>query len=408
MTLALTTLKNGLRVVSDSVPTVETVSLGVWAQAGTRNETKEINGISHFLEHMAFKGTKKRTALQIAQEIEAVGGYLNAYTSRETTAYYARVLKDHTSLAIDIISDILQNSIFDEEEMRKERTVIIQEIGQTNDTPDDLIFDYFQEKAFPDQSMGWPILGTVPLVESLTPTHLKEYMTREYTPERLVLAAAGHIDHENLVRLAEEFWGDYPSKRNQDLLIPASYKGGQREEVKELEQVHVVLGFEGRSLHEEGFYPLLVLSTLLGGGMSSRLFQEVREKRGLAYSIYSHSASYKDTGLFEIYSGTSPKDVDELLPVLKEEIHKLTLSIGEEEISRAKAQMKAGLLMGLESMSSRCEQIANHVLNYGAPIPRPETVARIEQVSIQDIQKQADFLLKGTPTLVTLGNYRIS
>jgi predicted Zn-dependent peptidase len=407
MTLQLTTLENGIRVVSDTVPTVETVSVGMWVQAGTRHETKAINGISHLLEHMAFKGTEKRTARQIAEEIEAVGGYLNAYTSRESTAYYARVLKDNTPLAVDIISDILQNSIFDQEELTREKSVVIQEIGQTNDTPDDIIFDYFHELAFPDQPMGWPILGTIPIVQSLTSENLKAYMAQEYTPERLVLAAAGNISHEELVQLARHHWGALPSSgKEKSWARPlATYKGGQRQEVKDLEQVHVVLGFEGTSFHDKGLYPLMVLSTILGGGMSSRLFQEIREKRGLAYSIYTHNSAYQETGIFEIYSGTSPKDAGELVPVILEELHKVTTTLEEEEIQRAKAQMKAGLMMGLESMSSRCEQIANHVLNFGNPIPRSEILQRIDRVTAQDLHHQIQLLLKGAPCLVTLGTH---
>lgn len=389
MTVQITTLENGLRIVSDTVSTVETISLGVWVRVGTRNEPVHLNGISHFLEHMAFKGTAKRTARQIVEEIEEVGGYLNAYTSRETTAYYARVLKEDAPLAIDIIADILQNSVFDEEEIAREKTVILQEIGQSLDTPDDIIFDHFQEIAFPNQPMGRPILGTANIIKNITAKDLKSYIGREYHPSRMVLAAAGNIDHDVLVKLAMEHFANEFKIEEYEFspitLEKAAYRGGTYVEEKPLEQAHLVMGFEGIPLKDPGFYAASVFSTILGGGMSSRLFQEIREKRGLVYSIYSNTGSYQDTGIFSIYAGTSPKDILELVPVTWEEIQKLPRTLSDIELKRAKAQLKAGIMMGIESMSSRCEQLANHLLNYGQVVSRNEIIRRIEAVSPDDI-----------------------
>lgn len=405
MNTQITTLENGLKVVSDTIDSVETVSLGIWVKVGTRHESASINGISHFLEHMAFKGTERRTALQIVKEIEAVGGYLNAYTSRETTAYYARVLKEHVPLALDILADILQFSTFAPEELEKERTVILQEIGQTLDTPDDIIFDYFQEKAFPHQAMGRPILGTAETVRSFMSEDLRSYIDREYHPGRMVVAAAGNIQHEQLVSLTQALLGAY--KKHTLLQAPslesASYKGGHYQENRDLEQVHLVLGFPGLAYTQKDFYKAHVLSMILGGGMSSRLFQEIREKRGLVYTIYSSHSTYNDAGLFSIYAGTSPQDVAELIPTVLDEMQSVTQQANQEELERSKAQLKAHLMMGMESMPSRCEQLANHVLQYGQPLSAAHLLQRIEEVQLKDIKELCGQLLNNPSTLAVMG-----
>ncbi len=402
MTIQSTVLPNGLRVVSDFIPSVETASLGVWLDVGTRNETKDINGIAHMLEHMAFKGTERRTALQIAEEIEAVGGYLNAYTGRETTAYYARILKEDAPLAVDILSDILQYSTFDAAEFEKEQSVIIQEIGQSNDTPDDIVFDYFQETCFPGHSMGWPTLGTVDVIQSLKPEIVKDYMKRHYGAKQMVFSAAGNIDHDDLVqRVSKGFTNLTPDCSHS--LTPARYQGGDYRQDKELEQVHVLLGFEGVPYGHKDYYALSVLSTLLGGGMSSRLFQEIREKRGLVYTVYSYMSSYKDSGVFGIYAGTGEDEVKELFPVVCEQLKTLGSTLNETEINRAKAQLKASLMMGLESTSNRCERLANHVLIYGRPLSSTEIIKSINNVTKEDLKNLSDRLFKSPLTLTTLG-----
>jgi len=402
MTIQSTTLPNGLRVISDFIPTVETVSLGMWVDVGTRSETKDINGVAHMLEHMAFKGTNNRTALQIAEEIEAVGGYLNAYTGRETTAYYARILKDDAPLAVDILSDILQHSTFDATEFQKEQSVVIQEIGQANDTPDDIVFDYFQETCFPDHSMGWPTLGTADVIGSLTPEVVKGYMKRHYGAKQMVFSAAGNMNHNTLVKMVTEKFSaltpDCPKVQDS-----ARYQGGDYRQNKDLEQVHVVLGFEGVPYGHKDYYTQSILSTLLGGGMSSRLFQEIREKRGLVYSVYSYASSYHDTGIFGIYAGTGAAEVKDLFPVMCEQLRTVSSTLNTDEIQRAKAQLKASMMMGLESTSNRCERLAGHVLTYGRPLSSEEILKAINDVTIEDLKNLATRLFKSKPTLTTLG-----
>src|SRR6202040_3381445 len=344
MTTQLSTLANGLRVATDRVDTVDTVSLGIWIDVGTRHEPAEINGVAHFLEHMAFKGTERRSALAIAEEIEAVGGHLNAYTSRESTAYYAKVLKEDVPLALDILSDILQYSTFDCEEIERERAVILQEIGQANDTPDDIIFDYFQERAFPGQAMGRPVLGSPEIIKKLARKSVVSYLKDHYSASRMVLSAAGNLDHDRFVALAETLLSDLPKERAVTT-EPARYVGGEHRQDRDLEQLPLVLGFPGLKLDDPDYYAAAVLSTAFGGGMSSRLFQEVREKRGLVYSIYSFTHGYRDGGLFGIYAGTGEAEAAELLPVLCEQTRKLDDGFQPAELARARAQMKAGLLM---------------------------------------------------------------
>lgn len=402
----VTTLANGLRVVTDSIPHVETVTCGLWVDVGARHEPATINGISHVLEHMAFKGTTRRSALQIAEEIEAVGGYLNAYTSREATAYHSRILKDNLPLAVDILADILQNSTFDATEFAREQSVIVQEIGQTFDTPDDIVFDYFQETCFPDQPMGRAILGTAEIVRSLTPAQVKTYMQDHYGAHQMVFAAAGKIDHQEMVdRVAEKFAHlpiDCPKEAS-----PAVYKGGTFHQARDLEQTHVILGFEGLPFGHPDYYAVSVLSTILGGGMSSRLFQEVREKRGLVYSVYTFTSSYQDSGIFGIYAGTSPIQVPELLPVVRDKLDRFSKTLEVSEINRAKAQLKAGLMMSLESTTARCEQLANHLLIYGRPIPPSEILNKVDAVTLDHVATMAGHLFNSPETMVTLGPEKV-
>lgn len=397
-----TVLKNGLRVITDHIPHVETVSLGAWYKVGARCETPGNNGISHVLEHMAFKGTTTRTALDISQEIENVGGYLNAYTSKETTAYYARVLKDHTHIAADILSDILQNSTFQEDELNREKGVIIQEIGQSLDTPDDVVFDHFQSTCFQNQPMGRTILGPVENVQNFTRDDIESYMGNHYAADKMVFAAAGNVDHDDLVDKIGGLFDHYPPKKKQ-AIEPATYHGGDYRQNKDLEQIHMVLGFEGMPIGHKNSHAQMVLSTLLGGGMSSRLFQEVREKRGLVYTIQSFASSYSDAGVFTIYAGTGPDQIKELIPVVIDELRGATNGIKSFEMDRAKAQLKAGLLMGLESTSNRCERLANQMLFHNRHIAASEIVEKIDAVTIADMESLLTGILSSKPTLATLG-----
>lgn len=402
MTVHMTTLENGLRIITDHIPGVATATLGLWIQVGSRYEPANVNGISHFLEHMAFKGTTSRSAKQIAEEIENVGGHLNAYTSRESTAYHARILANDVPLATELIADIIQNSTFEEEEIARERDVILQEIGQSFDTPDDIIFDYFQETAFPNHPLGRPILGPPEIVSKITRDDLNTYMKREYSASRMVFAAAGAVDHETIVQLCQKQFTQLSSHPTESFK-KASYQGGQFYDKRKLEQVHLVLGFESCPADHPDHYPLAVFSSLLGGGMSSRLFQEVREKRGLVYSVYSFKTAFQDSGLFAIYAGTGEHQVDELLPTIKGVLTDFPSTLEDKEIERSKAQLKAGTLMALESTSARCEKLAQHLMTYGRPIPPEEIIEKVNAVTREDIIRVATQLVAKTPTFAALG-----
>lgn len=402
MVTRLSRLGNGLRVVTDEIAHVQSCAIGMWVGTGSLYEEAEANGISHMLEHMAFKGTKSRDAREIAEVIESVGGYLNAYTSREMTAYHARVLKEDASLAANILADILQNSIFDSVEFSREQEVIIQEIGQSLDTPDDIIFDYFQDICYPNQPIGRPILGTEELVKSFTPDSVKTYMKQNYCLDNMVLAASGNIKHEEILALAEAKFTDFAPNTITQEAAP-TFEGGIQVFEKDLEQAHLVFGFEGVPYHHADYYAASVYSTLLGGGMSSRLFQEVREKRGLVYTIYSFPTSYIDTGQFSIYAATSEKQVEDLLPVMYDELRKTSKTLSKDEVGRAKAQLKAGLMMGSESTMARCEQAARQTLVYGHPIPAEEISRHIDNVTLDNVMQFAETLLTKKSSLVGHG-----
>ncbi len=402
MTIRTTTLDNGLRVVSDPMSTVESVSLGIWVGVGTRYEKPEMNGVSHLLEHMAFKGTRRRTATAIAEEIEAVGGHINAYTTSENTAYYVRVLKEDVRLGVDLIADILQNSTMEKDELERERTVILQEIHQANDTPDDVVFDNFQAAAYPDQPLGRQVLGDAGIVGSMDRETIIGYMNDHYNASTMVLAAAGRIDHDELASLANDMFSELP-EGEQATREAANYTGGQSVVERELEQAHLLLGFKGVSYQDPDFYASAVLSTLFGGGMSSRLFQEIREKRGLVYSIYSFVSSYSDGGMFGIYAGTGENETAELIPLVCDEIKKMTDNVGADELTRARAQIKASILMALESSSSRCEQLARQMMVFGRPMPTQEIVANIEAVDADAILHTARRIFDSSLTVTALG-----
>ncbi len=405
MSVEVTTLPSGLRVVTDRMDSVETIAVGAWVAAGTRHETADVNGISHLLEHMAFKGTARRTAQAIAEEMDNVGGQLNAYTSRDHTAYYAKVLKEDLALAVDIISDILLNPAMDPEELAKEQHVVVQEIYQADDTPDDIIFDHFQAAAFHNQPMGWPVLGKENVVRSITPSRLKAYLATNYAADNMVVSAAGAVDHQVFVKLVEQAFAALP-KRAGVSETKAIYVGGGFREARDLEQVHLALGFDGLPFDDADFYNLGALSTLLGEGMSSRLFQEIREKRGLAYTVFSSTQSFSDCGLVTIYMGTGPEDVPQLIPVLCTEIKKAADGVSADEVKRARAQIKAGILMSLESPGSRCSQRARQIMIYGRPLTTAEVIAKVEGVDAVGIARTAGRIFSTAPTFAALGNLK--
>jgi len=392
VSVELHTLSNGLRIVTEHMPGLESTALGVWVSAGCRHEAPEQNGIAHFLEHMAFKGTKRRSALQIAEEIEDVGGYINAYTSREVTAYYARVLRDDVALALDLISDIVLNPVFDPREIEVERGVILQEIGQAADTPDDIIFDWLQEEAYPGQPLGRTILGPAERVRAFTRADFDRFVAQHYGPGQLILSAAGAVDHDEIVRLAEQAFGHLPPSSPMTP-EPGQFAGGERREIKALEQAHFTLALEAPGYRSDDIYTAQIYATALGGGMSSRLFQEIREKRGLCYTIYSQVGSYDDTGLLTIYAGTSGEELPELVTLTLDELKRSTEDMTEAELARARAQMKAGLLMGLESPSARAERLARLVAIWNRVPPLEETVARIDAVTLSGLRDHAGALL---------------
>jgi predicted Zn-dependent peptidase len=403
MSVAVEKLKNGITVVTDAMPHLKTAALGIWVGAGSRHEADSEHGISHLLEHMAFKGTRRRDARTIAEEIEAVGGDLNASTSVEATAYYARVLGEHVPLGLDILCDILTEPAFDPAELSREQNVIVQEIGAASDTPDDLVFDLFQARAFPGQPVGRPILGTPASVRSFTPERLRGYLGARYRGSRMIVAAAGAVDHKavaaEVARLLATVTDSAPPPPP-----PARYAGGVELGARDLEQVHLVLGLEGRSYHAPDFYALQVFTNLLGGGLSSRLFQEAREKRGLCYSISAFHSPYADAGLFGVYAGTDPGDTGELMQVVVDELRSAAETASEPEVARAKAQMKVGLLTALESSSMRAEQIARQILAFGRPIPIEELVAKIDAVTVDAVRTAGRALVaSGRPTFAGLG-----
>ena len=380
MTVELHRLANGVRVVTEHMPGLQSASLGVWVAAGGRHERAEQNGVAHFLEHMAFKGTKTRSALQIAEAIEDVGGYINAYTSREMTAYYARVLGDDVPLALDVISDIVLNPVFDPHEIEVERHVILQEIGQALDTPDDIIFDWLQETAYPGQPLGRPILGLATGVEKFVTRDLAGFVSERYVPGNLIVAAAGAVDHDAIVAAVEARFGHLQPGLVGDMEA-ALFKGGETRVEKGLEQAHFALALESPGYRSEDVYTAQIFATALGGGMSSRLFQEVREKRGLCYTIFAQAGAYSDSGLMTIYAGTGHDDLSDLVGLTIDEVKRAADDLTDAEVDRARAQMKAGMLMGLESPASRAERLGRLVAIWDRVPTLEETVARIDAVT---------------------------
>jgi len=401
----LTTLPNGLRVISDNVPSMHSVAIGIWSGVGTRYEHMAHNGAAHMVEHMLFKGTPTRDALEIAQSIESVGGHMNAYTSREVTSYHAHMLHKDIDLGLDVLGDMYINSTLPDDEIERERQVILQEIGMCNDTPDDLVFDNYYEAAYPGQTLGAPILGSSDHVANMSREALTGFIKKFYSPSRTVISAAGNVDHDALVDKVSQAFADLPDDQDFNPK-PAAYKGNDHRIVKELEQAHFILGFQSIPRLDEDHYTAQALSTILGGGMSSRLFQEVREKRGLVYSIFSFNSAYQDDGQFGIYAGTGPERLDEILPVICDEVRKVTTDVSEEEVQRAKTQLKSSLLIGRESMMTRADQHAKYALFRNAEFNIDETLEKIESIDAAAIQNVAKRIFDGAPTLAALGPLR--
>ncbi|AGT08030.1 M16 family metallopeptidase [Paracoccus aminophilus] len=401
--IRISTLPNGLRIVTHRMEGLHSASIGVWVNAGGRDERAEQNGIAHFLEHMAFKGTAKRSALEIAEAIEDVGGYINAYTSRDVTAYYARVLKEDTVLALDVISDIVLNPVFEQREIELERGVILQEIGMSLDTPDDVIFDWLQEAAYPNQPMGRTILGPAERVSSFGKSDLAGFVAEHYGPGQMIVAAAGAVDHDQIVAQATGIFGGL-SPLTKVTREAARWQGAEMRRVKDLEQAHFALALEGPGYRDSDYFATQIWTNALGGGMSSRLFQKIREERGLCYTIFAQSGFHDDTGMVTIYAGTSAEQISDLAQITIDELKRSAEDLTEAEVNRAKVQMKAGMLMGLESPSGQAERMARSLAIWDR-VPTPEEVAeRIDAVTVRQVQDHAVGLLHAArPALALYG-----
>ncbi|WP_321335598.1 pitrilysin family protein [Breoghania sp.] len=403
MDVRISRLANGLTVVTDHMAHLETAALGVWVRVGSRNETESQHGLTHLLEHMAFKGTHRRSARAIAEEIEAVGGELNASTSVENTAYYVRVLADDVPLAVDLLADILGNSLLDPVELKREQHVILQEIGGVQDSPEDCAFDQMQETAWSGQPLGRTILGTPQTVSSFTSEGIREYLDTHYRAGNMVLAAAGKVDHDAIVKLAETCFADFPAGPGGGF-EPAIYAGGESRQTRDLMEAQLLLGFEGKPYKHPDYYTIQILAGVLGGGMSSRLFQEVREARGLCYAVYAFHWSFTDTGLFGIHAAAGEEDLDELMPVLLGELARIGEHVSETEVERARAQIRASLMMSMESPVARAGQIARQIMVYGHCLEPAQILERINAVSAEDVRRVAAQTFAGSlPTISAVG-----
>ncbi len=403
MSVEISRLSNGLHVITHTMAHLESVALGIWVKAGARDERPEENGVAHFLEHMAFKGTARRTAKGIAEEIENVGGEINAATGMETTTYYARTLKADWPMAMDILADIFSGSTLDETEMERERDVILQEIAASKDQPDDLVFDLAQSASYGYHPLGRSILGTTELVQTMTREQMLGWRTRNYWASRMVVCATGNVDHKEFAKAAEKHFG-HIATGHAPQRHPPVFTGTAQTEQKPLDQTHIVLSFPAPNYRDPRIYQLQVLASILGGGMSSRLFQEVREKRGLCYSVFAFGTTYEDTGQLGVYAATSPDHTPNLMEVTSNVMMSMVDEISEKEIERAKAQLKASLVMNLESASSRADQIARQFLAFGE-IPEMATlIKKIEAVTSEQVRKLAQEIFSSAkPSLSAVG-----
>jgi predicted Zn-dependent peptidase len=391
-----TTLANGIRVISEEITSVKSASIGIWINTGSRNETAETNGISHFIEHMMFKGTEQRNYRQIAQSLESVGGYMNAFTTKEHTCYYARVLDEYVEKAVDVLSDMVQHSTYPVKEIEKEKTVILEEIKRSEDDPDDLVQEYFEMQLFDRHPFARPIIGTAENVSRFTQDDLFDYTSKFYTNENIILAAAGNITHERIVRLAEKYLTQRRRQGEKFKTFPAvRAKNRSQQYTKPIQQAHVCTGTVAFSVHHELRYPALVMNSVLGDGMSSRLFQKIREKHGLAYSVYSFLGLMKDTGSFGIYVGTDKGSVTKALELSMQELEKMKSTLlSKPELQRAKAQLKGSMLLSLESTSNRMMRLGNGELYYGEYTPLDSIVKNIDSVTADDVRSVSRHLFE--------------
>lgn len=387
------TLANGVRVVSETVPHVESISIGIWVGVGSRDEDRPVRGITHFIEHMLFKGTERRNARQIAEEIESRGGNLNAFTDKEYTCYYAKALAEHAEVVMDVLSDMLCHSVLDPVELEREKNVVLEEIKRYRDTPDDMIHDVFAQTVWNTHPLGRPIIGTDRTVAGLQRENLIEYIRTHYTPDRIVVAAAGNVPHEQIVILSQRYLGHLSGNTGTRRVRPPHASGQSRTIRKRTEQVHFCMGGQGYSQKDDARYVLTIIDSVLGGSMSSRLFQEIREKRGLAYAIGSYSIAYQESGLFAIYGGTSPETFAQVVDLTRAEIEKVKRhNLTEEEVQKAKTQIRGALVLGLESMSNRMMRMGKSMIYFGRVIPLEEIIGKINAVTHDDIARVANHI----------------
>jgi predicted Zn-dependent peptidase len=396
-------LKNGIRIVNDYMPDVETVSTRIVVKAGSRNENAQNNGISHFLEHMAFKGTKNRTAKQIAYDFESIGASFNAYTSKEATVYYSKNLKEYTEGALEILVDMLENSTFEGEELEKERGVILQELAMTNDAPDDIIFDYCFNTAFKNQPYGRSILGPAKNIKKFGRNDFNDYINENYTNENIVLSVAGNMKFKDIEKIANKYFERKNRNKTTNVIKEAKYTGGFFKKEKDLEQVQCIIGFKGMSFNDKNKYKMLVMNHILGSGMSSRLFQEIRENKGLCYSVYSHNSATFDTGFFYIHTAIEPKNINKTIDAIVEEIEKMIDNVSEDELTRAKVKIKSSILMGLESTSSRSGGNGSDLIFYNEIIPTEFIIEEINGTMANDVKNILRNVILGRPTVALYG-----
>lgn len=400
-----TVLPNGVRIITEEIEHVRSAAIGLWVGAGSRDEREGYEGISHFMEHMFFKGTEHRTARALAESLEAVGGQLNAFTTKEYTCYYAKVLDEDLDLAIDVLSDMFFHSLFDEKEIEKEKNVVIEEIKMYEDSPDELIHDIFSEKVWNEHPLGKPILGTEASITSLSRDKIMLFLSEHYAPDNVVVAVAGKIKHEDIVAKLSAQFGTFQRGGRRVLEEAPAGKTVEHYQKKETEQMHIILGVPGLGQDDEDIYAMHIFNNILGGGLSSRLFQEIREQRGLAYSVYSYHSTYVDSGLFAIYAGTSPKNTQEVIECILQELKEISeQGITTDELARTKAQIKGGLYLGLESVSSRMSRLGKTELTYNRVLSPEEVIGKLEKVTLEDVLRVIGRLWqKDKISLMTLG-----
>lgn len=379
------TCQNGVRIVVEQIPTVRSAALGVWVKTGSRNETPELNGISHFLEHMFFKGTTTRSARDIAESFDSIGGQVNAFTSKEYTCYYAKVLDNHANYALEVLADMFFNSEFDSEELKKEKNVVYEEINMYEDAPDDIVHDLLSQAVYGKHPLGFPILGTEKTLSTFTSQTLKQYVHDMYTPEKVVISIAGNID-ETFIKEVERYFGSFKRGVERNEIVQPKFHKNKLIRKKDTEQAHLCIGFNGLEIGDENTYSMTLLNNILGGSMSSRLFQEVREERGLAYSIYSYHSSYQDCGILTIYGGTGANQLDNLYETISQTLNRFKRDgVTEKELVNSKEQLKGSLMLSLESTNSRMSRNGKNELMLGKHLSLDDVITKIDAVTVESV-----------------------